>query len=69
MEQTWENEENEEQQRVLLDLVDRGLISMTWDDELEDIVYFLTPKQRTDLLTWVDLNDGGMDSLLSREDM
>lgn len=31
---------------MLSDMVDRGIISMGWDAEKEDIVYFLTDEQR-----------------------
>ena len=31
---------------MLSDMVDKGLISMGWDAEKEDVVYFLTDDQR-----------------------
>lgn len=31
---------------MLSDMVDKGLISMGWDAEKEDVVYFLTDAQR-----------------------
>lgn len=33
---------------MLSDMVDRGIISMGWDDKKESIVYFFTPAQRKD---------------------
>lgn len=31
---------------MLSDMVDRGIISMGWSDEKEEVVYFLTDEQR-----------------------
>ena len=45
------NAANEEEMREAMDgmlssMVDGGLISMSWDDELEEFVFFMTEEQR-----------------------
>ena len=46
-----ENATNEEEFREAMDglmsnMVDEGWVSMSWDDKLEEIVFFMSPEQK-----------------------
>ena len=46
-----ENARNEEEFKAAMDgmlswMVDAGIISMSWDDDHEEFVFFMTPDQR-----------------------
>jgi len=46
-----ESAQNQEEFRKAMDgmmsnMVDEGWISMSWDDDLEEIVFFMTPEQK-----------------------
>ena len=43
---TNEEEFQEAMDGMLSSMVDGGLISMSWDDELEEFVFFMTPDQK-----------------------
>ena len=47
-----ENARNEEEFKAAMDgmlswMVDEGMISMSWDDEHEEFVFFMTDEQKT----------------------
>ena len=41
-----EEEVQEAMDGMLSSMVDGGLISMSWDDEREEFVFFMTPEQK-----------------------